>query len=185
MAGVYVFSPEVLEVVRGLKPSARGEYEITDAIQGLIDRGKTVVGVEVEGWWKDTGRHQDLLDANRLLLGELTPKVEGDVVESQLTGRVVVEKGAKVVRSTVIGPAHIGAGAVVEEAFVGPFTSVGPRARVVRSEVEYSLLEEEAVVEEVRLRLQECILGVRAEVKSRDGLPGPTASSSGTSPRWS
>lgn len=163
--------PEVLEVVRGLKPSARGEYEITDAIQGLIDRGKTVVGVEVEGWWKDTGRHQDLLDANRLLLEELTPKVEGDVVESQLTGRVVVEKGAKVVRSTVIGPAHIGAGAVVEEAFVGPFTSVGPRARVVRSEVEYSLLEEEAVVEEVRLRLQECILGVRAEVKSRDGLP--------------
>ena len=86
-------------------------------------------------------------------------------------GRVVVEKGAKVVRSTVIGPAHIGAGAVVEEAFVGPFTSVGPRARVVRSEVEYSLLEEEAVVEEVRLRLQECILGVRAEVKSRHGLP--------------
>ena len=171
VAGVYVFSPEVLEVVRGLKPSARGEYEITDAIQGLIDRGKTVVGVEVEGWWKDTGRHQDLLDANRLLLEELTPKVEGDVVESQLTGRVVVEKGAKVVRSTVIGPAHIGAGAVVEEAFVGPFTSVGPRARVVRSEVEYSLLEEEAVVEEVRLRLQECILGVRAEVKSRDGLP--------------
>ena len=84
---------------------------------------------------------------------------------------MVVEKGAKVVRSTVIGPAHIGAGAVVEEAFVGPFTSVGPRARVVRSEVEYSLLEEEAVVEEVRLRLQECILGVRAEVKSRDGLP--------------
>ena len=171
VAGVYVFSPEVLEVVRGLKPSARGEYEITDAIQGLIDRGKTVVGVEVEGWWKDTGRHQDLLDANRLLLEELTPKVEGDVVESQLTGRVVVEKGAKVVRSTVIGPAHIGAGAVVEEAFVGPFTSVGPRARVVRSEVEYSLLEEEAVVEEVRLRLQECILGVRAAVKSRDGLP--------------
>ena len=171
VAGVYVFTPEVLEVIRDLKPSARGEYEITDAIQGLIDRGRRVVGVEVEGWWKDTGRPEDLLDANRLLLEELAPKVEGEVEESALTGRVVVEKGARVVRSTVIGPAFIGEGAVVEGAYVGPFTSLGPGARVVRSEVEYSILEDHAVVENVGLRLQESLLGVGARVQSRNGLP--------------
>ncbi|WP_234507303.1 MULTISPECIES: glucose-1-phosphate thymidylyltransferase [Thermus] len=171
VAGVYVFTPEVLEVIQDLKPSARGEYEITDAIQGLIDRGREVVGVEVLGWWKDTGRPKDLLDANRLLLEELSPRVEGEVEASELTGRVVVEKGAKVVRSTVIGPAFIGEGAVVEGAYVGPFTSLGPGARVVRSEVEYSILEDHAALEDVALRLQESILGVGAKVQSRNGLP--------------
>ncbi|BDG15488.1 glucose-1-phosphate thymidylyltransferase [Thermus brockianus] len=171
VAGVYVFAPEVLEVIQDLKPSARGEYEITDAIQGLIDRGREVVGVEVSGWWKDTGRPKDLLDANRLLLEELSPRVEGEVEGSELTGRVVVEKGARVVRSTVIGPAFIGEGAVVEEAYVGPFTSLGPGARVVRSEVEYSILEDHAALEDVALRLQESILGVGARVQSRNGLP--------------
>jgi glucose-1-phosphate thymidylyltransferase len=171
VAGVYVFSPEVWEVIPGLKPSPRGEYEITDAIQALIDRKKRVVGVEVQGWWKDTGRPEDLLDANRLLLEELAPRVEGEVVESALTGRVVVEKGARVVRSTVIGPAFIGEGAVVEGAYVGPFTSLGPGVRVAGSEVEYAILEDHAVLEDVPVRLQESILGVGARVMSRNGLP--------------
>ncbi|WP_038049718.1 glucose-1-phosphate thymidylyltransferase [Thermus caliditerrae] len=171
VAGVYVFTPEVFPVIQNLKPSARGEYEITDAIQGLIDQGKRVVGVEVEGWWKDTGRPADLLDANRLLLEELPSRLEGEVEASQLTGRVVVERGARVVGSTVIGPAFIGKGAVVEGAYIGPFTSLGPGVRVVRSEVEYSILEDHAVLEDVALRLQESILGVGAEVKSRNGLP--------------
>jgi glucose-1-phosphate thymidylyltransferase len=154
----------------GPQASARGEYEITDAIQALIDRKKRVVGVEVQGWWKDTGRPEDLLDANRLLLEELAPRVEGEVVESALTGRVV-EKGARVVRSTVIGPAFIGEGAVVEGAHVGPFTSLGPGVRVVGSEVEYAILEDHAVLENVPVRLQESILGVGARVMSRNGLP--------------
>jgi glucose-1-phosphate thymidylyltransferase len=171
VAGVYVFSPEVWEVIPGLKPSARGEYEITDAIQGLIDQGRRVVGIEVMGWWKDTGRPEDLLDANRLLLEELAPRVEGEVVESTLTGRVLVEKGARVVRSTVIGPAFIGEGAVVEGAYVGPFTSLGPGVRVAGSEVEYAILEDHAVLENIPLRLQESILGVGARVMSRNGLP--------------
>jgi glucose-1-phosphate thymidylyltransferase len=148
-----------------------GEYEITDAIQALIDRKKRVVGVEVQGWWKDTGRPEDLLDANRLLLEELTPRVEGEVVESALTGRVVVEKGARVARSRVIGPAFIGEGAVVEGAYVGPFTSLGPGVRVAGSEVEYAILEDHAVLEGVPVRLQESILGVGARVMSRNGLP--------------
>ncbi|MGQ9735892.1 MAG: glucose-1-phosphate thymidylyltransferase [Thermaceae bacterium] len=171
VAGVYVFSPEVHEAIASLKPSARGEYEITDAIQALIDQGKTVLGIQVQGWWKDTGRPEDLLDANRLLLEELSPRVEGEVQESRLVGRVVVEKGARVWRSTLIGPVHVAQGAQVEEAYVGPFTSVGPRAVVRRAEVEYALLEEEARLEEVPVRLQESILGVGAEVQGKNGLP--------------
>ncbi|GAA6757764.1 glucose-1-phosphate thymidylyltransferase [Thermus oshimai] len=171
VAGVYVFTPEILEVIQDLKPSARGEYEITDAIQGLIERGRKVVGVEVQGWWKDTGRPEDLLDANRLLLEELAPRLDGEVEESHLTGRVVVERGARVVGSRVIGPAYIGEGAVVEGAYIGPFTSLGPGARVVRAEVEYAILEDQAVVEDTPLRLQESILGVGAQVKGRNGLP--------------
>ncbi len=171
VAGAYVFGPEILEVIPELKPSARGEYEITDAIQTLIEAGRRVIGVEVRGWWKDTGRPEDLLDANRLLLEELEARVEGEVRESTLTGRVVVEKGARVVKSVVVGPAYIGEGALVEGAYIGPFTSIGPLARVVGSEVEYSILEDQASLENVGLRLQASILGVGAQVKNRNGLP--------------
>lgn len=171
VAGVYVFTPEVHEAIATLRPSARGEYEITDAIQGLIDRGKTVLGVRTEGWWKDTGRPEDLLDANRLLLEELEPRLEGEVSESRVVGRVVVEKGATVRHSTLIGPVHVAEGARVEEAYLGPFTSVGPHAVVRKAEVEYAILEDEARVEEVPVRLQESILGVGAEVRGKNGLP--------------
>ncbi len=171
VAGVYVFTPEVHEVIATLKPSARGEYEITDAIQALVDQGKTVLGVQVQGWWKDTGRPEDLLDANRLLLEALEPSLEGEVTESRLVGRVVVEKGATVRNSTLIGPVHVAEGARVEEAYLGPFTSVGPYAVVRKAEVEYAILEDEAQVEEVHVRLQESILGVGAEVRGKNGLP--------------
>ncbi|MFN3369761.1 MAG: glucose-1-phosphate thymidylyltransferase, partial [Thermus sp.] len=99
------------------------------------------------------------------------PRVEGEVEASEIHGKVVIEAGAKVVRSTVRGPAIIGKGAMIERAYIGPFTSLGPGAKVVRSEVEYSILEDHALLEDVTLRLQESILGVGAEVKSRDGLP--------------
>ncbi len=171
VAGVYVFSPAVHQAIAGLKPSPRGEYEITDAIQRLIQQGRRVLGVEVEGWWKDTGRPEDLLDANRLLLEEISPRVEGLVQESTLTGRVVVEKGAVVVGSTILGPAYIGEDARVEGAYIGPFTSLGPGARVVGAEVEYSILEEGAELLHTPLRLQASILGVGARVAGRNGLP--------------
>ncbi|RDI95220.1 glucose-1-phosphate thymidylyltransferase [Meiothermus sp. QL-1] len=174
VAGVYVFSPSILEIIANLKPSARGEYEITDAIQALMDQGHTVLGQEIAGWWKDTGRPDDLLDANRLLLVEQkspTPVVEGQVEDSKITGRVVVEKGATVRNSTVLGPVHIASGALIEGAYIGPFTSIGPNARVRQAEVEFSILEEGAVVEDVPLRLHECILGVGARVTRRSGLP--------------
>ena len=172
VAGVYVFSPRIHEAIAGLQPSARGEYEITDAIQGLIDGGDRVLGLPISGWWKDTGRAEDLLDANRLLLSGLERKVEGEVNGStRLVGPVVVEEGARVIGSTVVGPALIASGSIVENAFVGPFTSVGPEAVVRDSEVEYSILADRAVVEGVQTRLQESVIGVGARVASRQGLP--------------
>ncbi|MER3489052.1 MAG: glucose-1-phosphate thymidylyltransferase [Meiothermus sp.] len=171
VAGVYVFGPEIHPIIANLKPSGRGEYEITDAIQGLLDQGYAVLGEEVQGWWKDTGRPNDLLDANRLLLVEMIPETKGQVWESKITGRVVIEEGAVVRESTILGPVMIASGAIVEGAYIGPFTSVGPGAVVRRAEVEFSILEDGAVVEDVPLRLHESILGVGARVTSRNGLP--------------
>lgn len=173
VAGVYVFGPEIMQIIADLGPSARGEYEITDAIQGLIDSDKVVLGQEIKGWWKDTGRPHDLLDANRLLLVEQDPNpvVHGETIDSQITGRVMIEKGACVKNSTILGPAHIATGAKIEGAYIGPFTSVGPNAVVRQAEVEFSILEDGASVENIPLRLHECILGVGVRVTSRNGLP--------------
>ncbi|WP_457637185.1 glucose-1-phosphate thymidylyltransferase [Oceanithermus sp.] len=171
VAGVYVFSPKIHEVISDLQPSERGEYEITDAIQELIARGNRVLGIPVSGWWKDTGRAEDLLDANSLLLSGFEQRVEGEVSNSRLVGPVVVEPGARVINSTLIGPVLIAAGSAVENAFVGPFTSIGPEAEVRGSEVEYSIIADRAVVEGVQTRLQECVIGVGARVASRSGLP--------------
>jgi len=169
VAGVYAFSPEIHEVIAELEPSARGEYEITDAIQGLIDRGREVLGVPVEGWWKDTGRPGDLLEANRLLLSALSRRVEGEVEGSVIRGEVVIEPGAKVVRSEVMGPALISAGAEVVGAYVGPYTSVGPEAVVRDAEVDYSILEARSRVEGTRVFGS--ILGVEAEVVAHQERP--------------
>lgn len=171
VAGVYAFSPLIHGMIEGLEPSLRGEYEITDAVQALIDAGYLVLGRHIEGWWKDTGRAEDLLDANRLLLAGLQARVDGEVRDSRLVGKVVVERGARVRGSTILGPALIAADSLVENAFVGPFTSIGPEARVRASEIEYSIVADRASIESVATRLQECIIGVNASVSSRPGLP--------------
>jgi len=169
VAGVYAFTPAIHAVIERLKPSARGEYEITDAIQGLVDAGEKVLGVPVVGWWKDTGRPDDLLEANRLLLQKLEPRTEGRVEASRLEGPVVVEPGAQVRNARVLGPALIAEGAVVEDAFVGPYTAVGPGAVVRDAEVEHSILEAKSRLEGVRIHGS--LIGVGAEVKKLDGRP--------------
>ncbi len=170
VAGVYCFKNRVLEVIDTLTPSARGEYEITDAITGLMKIG-TVKGLEVKGWWKDTGRHDDLLDANRLLLEEIEAVTKGQVEGSKLVGRVCIEAGARVVNSTIIGPALIGAGAILENVYVGPFTSIGESARLKNVELEFSIIQDEARLEDVPVRLQECLIGRKASVKGSDRVP--------------
>src|SRR5687768_10628580 len=118
LVGVYMFTPVIHEAARAIEPSARGELEITDAIQWLVDGGRKVESHIVRGWWKDTGRLEDMLEANRLILETVERRVEGELVDSQCDGRVVVEAGARLERSTVRGPAIIGAGAVLRDAYV-------------------------------------------------------------------
>ena len=170
VAGVYCFNNKILRVIDNLKPSARGEYEITDAIVGLMDHG-VVRGLEVQGWWKDTGRAFDLLDANRLILEGIEPGMFGINEDSRLVGRVRVEAGAIVRNSTVIGPAIIGPGAVLDNVYIGPFTSIGANAKLSSVEVEFSVIEEEAVLEDVPVRLQECLIGQRAKVRATERIP--------------
>src|SRR5690606_6622061 len=140
VAGVYVFDSSIHEAIRGLEPGAKGEYQITDAIQRLIDSGGTVAPVLVEGWWKDTGRAEDILDANRLMLAALRGRVDGLVEKCELVGEVVIEQGAEVRNSTIFGPALIGRGAKVDHAYIGPFTTLGDDVTVNDAELEYSVV---------------------------------------------
>jgi glucose-1-phosphate thymidylyltransferase len=172
LVGVYMFSPAIMESAKAIRPSRRGELEITDAIQHLIDRGLTVEPHEVTGWWKDTGRLEDMLEANRLILDVLQPRVEGDVVDSTIEGRVVLEAGARLVRSAVRGPAIIGAGALIEDAYVGPYSAISAGVVVRRAEVEHSILLEDSRVEDLDARVESSLLGrgvviVRSDEKPR------------------
>src|SRR5881227_3618497 len=142
LVGVYMFTPAIFEAARAIEPSGRGELEITDAIQRLIDSGHSVDPHIVRGWWKDTGQVQDMLDANRLILDDLEERVDGELVDSRVEGRVVVEAGARLERATVRGPAIIGTGAVLRDAYIGPYTAIGPSVRIERAEVEYSIVLE-------------------------------------------
>jgi glucose-1-phosphate thymidylyltransferase len=175
LVGVYLFSPAVHDVIATLRPSGRGEYEITDAIQGLIDRGLRVHAHQVRGWWKDTGKPEDLLEANRLVLSQIARDIRGEVRDSKIVGEVVIEEGAHVIQSDVRGPAHIGAGAVVEGSYVGPYTTVGRNARVSHSQVEYSILFNDTRLVSVPYRLDASVIGQGTEVDgSGQGRVGKT-----------
>ena len=172
LVGVYLFSPEIFDAARSLEPSWRGELEITEAIQGLIDEGKRVQSEVVRGWWKDTGQLADMLEANRLVLEEIETRVEGEVDEaSRVEGRVVIEPGAKLIRSVVRGPAVIGAGAEIEDAYIGPYTSLGENVHVRRSEVEHSIVLSGSVVEDLGTRMEASLLGRDVKLTRSDGMP--------------
>ena len=159
LVGVYMFTSAVYEAARAIEPSGRGELEITDAIQRLVDDGLTVEPHVVKGWWKDTGRLEDMLAANRLVLDTIERRVEGELVESQVDGRVVIEKGARLERCAVRGPAIIGAGAVLTDCYVGPYTAVGEGCRVENAEVEHSILLAGSEVCDLAGRMESSLLG--------------------------
>jgi glucose-1-phosphate thymidylyltransferase len=143
LCGVYMFTAGIHDAARAIEPSGRGELEITDAIQHLVDTGQRVEPHVVQGWWKDTGRLDDMLEANRLVLDTIDSRTEGTVDDASTThGRVIIEPGASLTRSTVRGPAIIGAGAQLTDAYIGPYTAVGPDCVVERAEVEHSILLE-------------------------------------------
>jgi glucose-1-phosphate thymidylyltransferase len=171
LVGIYMFDGHVFDAARAIAPSWRGELEITDAIQQLIDRGLVVRPHVIEGWWKDTGKLEDLLEANRIILDTLAPRVEGVVEASELHGRVVVEAEAKVVQSHVRGPAIIGRGALVENAYVGPFTSIGDGVVVRGSEVEHSIVLEGSSITDVGARIENSLIGRNVTVARSAAKP--------------
>jgi glucose-1-phosphate thymidylyltransferase len=167
LVGVYMFTPAVHEAARAISPSARGELEITDAIQKLVDDGLRVEPHIVKGWWKDTGRLEDMLAANRLVLDTVETRLEGELVDSQVDGRVVIESGARLVRCAVRGPAIIGAHAALTDCYVGPYTAVGERCKIQNAEVEHSILLAGASVCDLAGRIESSLLG-RNVVIGRD-----------------
>jgi len=165
LVGVYMFSPAVFESVKRIKPSFRNELEITDAIQDLIDRGLQVRPHLVEGWWKDTGKLEDMLEANRLILDTVERRIDGTVdAQSRIEGKVVIEPGAVVERSVIRGPVVIGAHARIIHAYVGPFTSIGQGAEVRDSEIEHSIVLEGSVIADLDHRVGDSLIGKNARI---------------------
>ncbi|MBI2219386.1 MAG: glucose-1-phosphate thymidylyltransferase [Candidatus Rokubacteria bacterium] len=171
LVGVYMFDACVFDAVKAIRPSARGELEITDAIQWLIDRGKTVRPSVISGWWKDTGKLEDMLEANRIILDGLEPRQDGVVERSEVLGKVVIEPGAKVVESTIRGPAIIGRGAIIEHAYVGPFTSIGDGVVVRSSEIEHSILLEGSSVMDIGARIESSLIGRNVSIHRSETKP--------------
>jgi glucose-1-phosphate thymidylyltransferase len=171
LVGVYLFDRTIHEAIDSVEPSWRGELEITDSIQAMIDGGRTVRAEMVTGWWKDTGKLEDLLEANRMMLSRLEPTMDGEVdAPSRLVGRVVVEMGAKVTRSVIRGPAIIGRRTIVEDSLVGPNASIYEDCAVVASEIEDSIVMERCRLEDVRAMAQS-LLGKDVEVRRGSTRP--------------
>jgi glucose-1-phosphate thymidylyltransferase len=171
LVGVYMFTAMIHDAARAIEPSARGELEITDAIQWIVDGGKRVESHIVRGWWKDTGRLDDMLEANRLILDTLDRRVDGELIDAQVEGRVVVEAGARLERSTVRGPAIIGTGAVLCDAYVGPYTAIGAGCVIENAEVEHSILLESSSVRGLAGRMESSLLGKNVHITRGDRQP--------------
>ena len=171
LVGVYLFTPAIFEAARRIEPSRRGELEITDAIQQLLDHGASVTASIVAGWWLDTGKKDELLEANRTVLAGFERRIDGELdADSQVVGNVVLEAGARLIRSTVRGPAVIGAGTVLEEVFVGPFTSIAEDCRLTRCELEYSVVLDRCVIRDLP-RLEGSLLGRDVRVTRAERRP--------------
>jgi glucose-1-phosphate thymidylyltransferase len=171
LVGVYMFTSAVHEAIEHLRPSWRGELEITEAIQGLIDSGHRVDASVITGYWKDTGNVADMLEVNRMVLEGAEPSRDGVVdAGSELIGRVVVEAGAQVSGSRIVGPAIIGPGTKIINAYVGPFTSIGPDCLVEDSEIEYSIVLAGASIRGVR-RIEASLIGHAVEVTPAPQVP--------------
>lgn len=164
LVGVYLFTPAVHEAVRAIRPSRRGELEITHAIQWLVEEGRDVRSTTISGYWKDTGNVTDMLEVNRSVLETLEPYSEGEVdAESEIIGRVRIEAGAKVAGSRIVGPAVIGPGTLIEGSYVGPFTSVAGGCVIRDSEIEYSIVLRDSSVCGVG-RVEASLIGRNVEV---------------------
>ncbi|NUP24032.1 MAG: glucose-1-phosphate thymidylyltransferase [Streptomyces sp.] len=171
LVGVYLFTPVIHDAVRAIEPSWRGELEITHAIQHLIDARADVRCTVIKGYWKDTGNVADMLEVNRTVLESLARRIDGVVDDaSETVGRVVVEEGARIVNSRIVGPALVGAGTVVEDSYVGPFTSIAENCRVVDSELEFSIVLRDSSIHGVG-RIESSLIGRHVEVTPAPSVP--------------
>jgi glucose-1-phosphate thymidylyltransferase len=171
LVGVYMFTPAIFDAARAIEPSGRGELEITDAIQFLVDSGKRVDPHIVHGWWKDTGQVQDMLDANRLILDDLKERIEGECVNCRVEGRVVIEKGAHLERATVRGPAIIGAGSTITDAYIGPYTAIGEGVEITGAELEYSIVLSGSSIVDLEYRIEASLIGRNVTIGRGPTLP--------------
>jgi len=171
LVGVYMFTAGIHDAARAIDPSPRGELEITDAIQHLVDQGARVEPHVVRGWWKDTGRLEDMLEANQLILDALETRIEGELIDSNADGRVVIEPGAVLERSTVRGPAIIGSGTRLLDCYVGPYTAIGEDCVIERAEVEHSILLTGASVIGLDGRMEASLLGRNVKVGRGERQP--------------
>jgi len=176
VTGIYIYDHHIFEAVKNIEPSGRGELEISDAHQYLLDNGFVVRSSEITGWWKDTGQPEDLLEANRLALDMMLetsePVIRGTVDgESEITGKVVVEEGAKIIRSHIRGPAVIGKDTVVEDSYIGPFTSLSYGCTISGSEVEFSIILEDCTISGADIRIAGSLLGREVEIVKGDRKP--------------
>jgi glucose-1-phosphate thymidylyltransferase len=171
LVGVYMFTAGIHDAARAIEPSPRGELEITDAIQYLVDTGMRVEPHVVRGWWKDTGRLEDMLEANRLILDNVLERVEGELIDSQCDGRVVIERGARLERTTVRGPAIVGAGARLSDCYIGPYTAIGEDCVISGAEVEHSILLSGCTVSDLDGRMESSLLGRNVTVRRNERQP--------------
>ncbi|WP_344986533.1 glucose-1-phosphate thymidylyltransferase [Streptomyces violaceus] len=171
LVGVYLFTPLIHEAVRAIEPSWRGELEITHAIQHLIDSRADVRSTVIKGYWKDTGNVGDMLEVNRTVLEAMERRIDGAVDDaSETIGRVVVEEGARIVNSRIVGPVVIGAGTLVSDSYVGPFTSIAENCRITDSELEFSIVLRDSSIRGVG-RIESSLIGRHVEVTPAPSVP--------------
>jgi glucose-1-phosphate thymidylyltransferase len=171
LSGIYVFSPAIFAAAKSIQPSSRGELEITDAIQFLIDHGYQVRAQQITGWWKDTGKVEDLLEANRIMLDEQGGRIHGSVDEAtHIVGAVVVDEGATVTESVIRGPVIIGRDAVVARSTLGPHVSVYDGSRIEDSEISDSIIMGGATISEMR-PMNGSLIGTNVEIRKSDRHP--------------
>jgi glucose-1-phosphate thymidylyltransferase len=172
LVGVYMFTPRIFEATDRIKPSKRGELEITDAIQYLIENKFHVQSHIVEGWWKDTGKLEDMLDANRMVLTGMATRVESRQLEdSEFHGHVHLDDDVEVKRSVLRGPCIIGKGSKIIDAYIGPFTSIGAGSHVENSEIENSILLENCRIENIGSRMSDSLIGRNVVVRKGSKPP--------------
>ncbi len=165
LVGAYIFTPVVHQAIDQIKPSWRGEYEITDAIQKLLDMGKDVRSHVLQGWWLDTGKKEDLLEANHMILDEyLKRNIKGEVDSaSRIIGRVEIGEGAKIESSLIRGPVSIAANCRIINSFIGPYTSIGAETVIENSSIEYSVILNNSHILDIQ-HLADSVIGRNVEI---------------------